>query len=173
MGLLHGSILGGSLIIPVGIFAVAPTRAAAENPRGKHAYNALIDTGATMTTITERVVKTLSPTHEGEVFYQGVADRANQNTTNIYEICLSIPMRKITTNIPPGKHIGDAHLESTSAKVHRELTVASCLAGDKGYDMLLGTDVLADYSLLMQYGEFVLGHPDTHTHPAHTGKELA
>ena len=160
MGLLHGSIRDGAAIIPVGIFAGMPTRAAAENPRGKNAYNALIDTGATMTSVTERVVRALSPEYKGEVFYQGVADAKGQKTTDTYEVHLTIPARNIAINIPPGKHIGDAHLESASAQVHRELTVAGCLSGDKDYDVLLGMDALADCSLLLQYGGFVLGYPD-------------
>ena len=173
MGLLHGRVLGGAAIIPVGVFAGMPTRAAAENPRGKNAYNALIDTGATMTAVTERVVRAVSPKYEGKVYYQGVADRKNQNMTTIYEVCLSIPARNIAINIPPGKHIGDAHLESASAQVHRELTVAGCLAGDKDYDVLLGMDALADCSLLLQYGGFVLGYPDRYAEPGGPGKELA
>lgn len=161
MGLLHGSIRDNSAIIPVGIFAAVPARAAAETPRGKHAYNALIDTGATMTAVTERVVRALSPEYDGETYYQGVSDAKGQKTTGTYKVCLTIPARNTITNIPPGKHIGDAHLESTSVKVHRELTVAGCLSGDKDYDVLLGMDSLADCSLLLQYGGFVLGYPDT------------
>ena len=160
MGLLSGRIRDNSAIIPVGVFAAVPTRAAAETPRGKNAYNALIDTGAEMTAVTERVARALSPKYDGEIYYQGVSDAKGQKTTSTYKVCLTIPARNITINIPPGKHIGDAHLESTSVRVHRELTVAGCLSEDKGHDVLLGMDALAGCSLLLQYGGFVLGYPD-------------
>ena len=57
--------------------------------------------------------------------------------------------------------------------MHRELTVAGCLSGDKDYDVLLGMDALADCSLLLQYGGFVLGYPDGVASPGSPGKELA
>lgn len=154
MPLLSGSVRDRKAVVAVGVFAREPSRALAESPRGKNRYAALVDTGANRTAVSETVVKNLSPEQTGDAYYR-VADRDGRGKLPIYEVFLSIPARQ--TNAKASGETGVARPQG--AKMHHGIWVVGCLPAGREYDVLLGMDALAHYSLLIQYGGFVIGYP--------------
>ena len=146
MAFYNGEVRANRAIIPVGVFTDTPTTASAVFPAGENSYRALIDTGATRTSVSQKVVETLSPEYAGEaLMWTPTGSRA----VSRYRLFVTIPIHKTQK----GK---------STARVSRDKLLVTAFPSrgrEHLYDVVLGMDILADCALLIQFGEFVLGYP--------------
>ena len=146
MPLYKGDVRANRAIIPVGVFADKPATPSAVFPAGENSYRALIDTGATGTVISQRIVENLSLEQAGNAYLWGPT---GSRAVHRYRAFITIPIHE--------KQKG-----KSSVRVSKEPMSVAVIPSRKReglYDVVLGMDILADCALWMQFGEFVLGYP--------------
>ncbi|MCY4047591.1 MAG: retropepsin-like aspartic protease [Candidatus Dadabacteria bacterium] len=112
-------------------------------PNHKSSYVALVDTGATITCISPKVIKNLKLTPVGKNPIQAATQKTN---TNLYHVSFHIPIAQAQ-----GKNL-KIHFHSNS-----NMQVAEIIQ-PPDYDVLLGMDVLETCSLFIASGRFTLGY---------------
>ena len=132
----NGKVRRRRAVVTVGVFREESDIASAVSPQGANRYRAMIDTGATSTGISEKVVKNLSLPVKGTDTYWTAKGPAE---TNMYSISLSLSIpaifedERMETNIKPAE-----------PQIYRGLLVPGIRTRETGaYEVLLGMDVLA------------------------------
>ena len=121
--------------ILIGVAVTRPDEKGVQLGSPKHSYRAMVDTGATATCISPKVVANLQLLSEGKRL---ITSATQQTEVNQYHVNLHIP---ITSGIEI----------SILTKLELEVTEIS---QPKDYDVLLGMDLLERCSLFISGGQF-------------------
>lgn len=148
----NGKVRRKRAIVTVGVFREESDIASAVSPQGANRYRAMIDTGATSTGISEKVVKNLSLPVKGTDTYWTAKGPAE---TNMYSITLSLSIPAIFED-----ERMEANPKPAEPQIYRGL-LAPCIRTREtsAYEVLLGMDVLAKCSFFCSEDEFVLAYP--------------
>ena len=148
----NGKVRRRRAVVTVGVFPAMPDIASAASPQGANRYRAMIDTGATSTGISEKVVKNLSLPVKGTDTYWTAKGPAE---TNMYSISLSLSIPAIFED-----ERMEAPSKSAEPQIYRRLLAPCIRTRETGaYEVLLGMDVLAKCSFFCSEDEFVLAYP--------------
>ena len=146
MAFYNGEVRANRAIIPVGVFKDKPATSDAVFPAAENSYRALIDTGATRTSVSQKVVENLSLKHTGDAL---LWTPTGSREVSQYLLFVTIPIHK-------------AQKGKSTARVSKDKLRVTGFPSRKReglYDVVLGMDILADCALWMQFGEFVIGYP--------------
>lgn len=145
MAFFNGKIVDHQILIQVVV-------SRPDKERSIHAqhdvYDALVDTGATASCISPKVVKDLGLSSESKV---PIVSATEATSLNLYHVDIHIPITKSRGMLRaegPAKHHTQTNILSG-----RGLEVTE-IAQPKNFDVLLGMDVLAECSLFISAGRF-------------------
>lgn len=110
-----------------------------------HRFNALVDTGATMTAVTRRLADQIGVVPVGRSSFVPASGQPVE--TNLFGLHLAIPVET-----PTGA--GNVH----TFAVGGPLVVFELPYHPPDYDVLLGMDVLANFHITMHGGSFIMSN---------------
>lgn len=111
-----------------------------------HSFRALIDTGATKSTISSEIVSSLKliPCGKGRI-----KSATESRSLNIYDVCISIPKAEIR-EIEKGRYQPELFTRTFSVQA-TELPKQ-----DPDFDVLLGMDILGECLLVVEGSHYIL-----------------
>lgn len=116
----------------------------------RHAYKALVDTGATNTCISPKVAENVGLLPQGKKPLTSATQQ--QVNVNVYDVALHIVIEKIVPVAPKG---GMNKQRSQFSVLSSRLQVTE-FAQPANFDVLLGMDVLSECVLFISGGQFTL-----------------
>lgn len=142
MAFFSGPVRGGQIFIRV---AILRHDEQTETAPPQRAYAALVDTGASGSCISPKVIAELGLISEGK---RAVMSATETVDANLYHIDLHIPVV-----MPSIKDAGDRGHVQYSVFSRTKLEVAE-ITPSNTFDVLLGMDILAQCSLFVSGGQF-------------------
>ncbi len=117
----------------------------------KNSYTALVDTGAQSSCINEKVVDTLDLQQMGSRPIEGVNGISHNPT---YVIDLFIPIFSVNREVEEEQIVETRRL--LSIKGWKEYMVSQFIMKSNNFDVILGMDILKDFSFYMHNNEFTI-----------------
>lgn len=109
----------------------------------KHAYKALVDTGATNTGISLKVAKNVGLLPQSK---RTIITASQQVAVNVYNIDLHILIEKVVHVVPKGGKIAKPHSQFSVLSSRLQVTE---FPQATNFDVILGMDVLSECSLFI------------------------
>ena len=117
-------------------------------PVADHIFDALVDTGATKSMISQDVVQRLKLPIKGVDNFMPATGVLTM--TILHNVALAIP----TETVPLDSDVDDAHV--TRFTIREDLLVLKMPKPIEGFDVIIGMDVLMDFRIQMHNGVFTI-----------------
>ncbi len=121
-------------------------------------YRALVDTGANVCSISEKIVTDLNLPAYGRV---EMTTAGAPHTTSVYQVGLAIPVTE--TEIRPEKQEDGGTImkpvsvaETSAGFAEMKVTSFPDIGADRGFDIILGMDMLMHFHITMHTGKIVI-----------------